>query len=117
VCNRNKEEERKENNEHILFLFIFTSRLLNMASRNDLDLQQKINLIKDNERSLSYRELKDKFHISLRAVSNILKRKREYIDDFECNRNKKLKRKMKGDPGQTIYEFFQPILQKSPSDV
>ncbi|CAF2777528.1 unnamed protein product [Rotaria sp. Silwood2] len=60
-----------------------------MASRNDLELEQKVNLIRESERGLSYRELKDKFHVSIGAVSNILKRKHEYIDDYQCNRNKK----------------------------
>ncbi|CAF3306560.1 unnamed protein product, partial [Rotaria sp. Silwood2] len=59
-----------------------------MASRNDLELEQKVNLIRESERGLSYRELKDKFHVSIGAVSNILKRKHEYIDDYQCNRNK-----------------------------
>ena len=66
-----------------------------MTSLTDLDLEQKINLIKDKERGLSHRELKDKFHVSIGAVSNILKRKSEYINDYETNRNKKVKRKMR----------------------
>ena len=81
-----------------------------MTSRNDLELEQKINLIRESERGSSYRELKDKFQVSIGAISDILKRKHEYIDDYQCNRNKKLKRKMKCDLGQTIndnvYEWF-----------
>jgi predicted DNA-binding protein YlxM (UPF0122 family) len=62
------------------------------------------------ERGLSHREIKDKFHASLGAISNILKRKNEYINDYETNQNKKMKRKLKDDFSQTIndtvYEWF-----------
>jgi len=34
--------------------------------------------------------LSDEFQISIGAVSNILKRKLEYTDDYELNKNKKL---------------------------
>lgn len=61
-----------------------------MTSRNDLDLETKINLIKDKECGLSHRELKDKFHVSIGSITNILKRKQEYISDYESNLNKKI---------------------------
>ena len=48
-----------------------------MSSRYDLTLEQKINLIKQNEGGSSYRELCDKFKISLGAVSNVIKREYE----------------------------------------
>ena len=86
-----------------------------MSLRKDLDLEQKVHLIKEKERGLSYRELKDKFQVSLGAVSNILKRKHEYLDDYESNQNKKFKRKLKDELGQTInnavYEWF--VAQRS----
>ncbi|CAF2087064.1 unnamed protein product [Rotaria magnacalcarata] len=79
-------------------------------SQNDLDLEQKMNLIKDSERGLSYRELRNKFQVSIGAVSNILKRKNEYITDYETNLNKRVKRKVNNDSSQTIndsvYEWF-----------
>ena len=75
-----------------------------------LHLEQKINLIKQNERGLSYREMKENFPVSLGSISNILKRKHEYVNDYECNHYKQLKRKMKNDLNQTIndnaYELF-----------
>ncbi len=61
-----------------------------MTTRRELCLQEKINLIKEKENGLSYRQLCDKFQVSPGAVSNILKRKLEYTDDYELNRNKKL---------------------------
>jgi transposase len=64
-----------------------------MTSRNDLDLEQKVKLIKDKENGMSVRELKDKLNVSIGSVSNILKRKNEYLDDYKCNKNKKKKRK------------------------
>jgi predicted DNA-binding protein YlxM (UPF0122 family) len=70
---------------------------LNIASRNGLTLEQKVNLIKENERGWSYRVLKEKFNVSVGSISNILKRKNEYLDDYECNRNKKMKRKSTND--------------------
>ena len=86
-----------------------------MSSCKDLDLEQKVHLIKEKERGLSHRELKDKFQVSLGAVSNILKRKNEYLYDYESNQNKKFKRKLKDDLGQTIndavYEWF--VAQRS----
>ena len=86
-----------------------------MTSRNDLTLEQKANSIKQNERGLSYRELKENFQVSLGSISNILKRKHEYVNDYECNHYKKLKRKMKNDLNQTIndnvYEWF--VAQRS----
>ena len=86
-----------------------------MNSRNELDLEQKINLIKEKERGSSHREIKDKFQVSLGAISNILKRKNEYINDFETNQSKKIKRKLKDDFSQTInntvYEWF--VAQRS----
>ena len=73
-----------------------------MATRIDLSLEQKVNLIKDNEQGVSFRALKDKFHVSVGSISNILKRKNEYLDDYECNKSKRIKRK-------TIHEYFQRI--------
>ncbi len=54
-----------------------------MATRRELCLEEKINLIKEKENGLSYRQLSDKFQVSLGAVSNILKRKLEYADDYK----------------------------------
>jgi len=45
-----------------------------MATRIDLSLEQKVNLIKKNEQGISFRQLKDKFHVSVGSISNILKR-------------------------------------------
>jgi hypothetical protein len=48
-----------------------------MASRCELCLEEKMNLIKEKERGLSHRQLGDQFQISVGAVCNILKRKLE----------------------------------------
>jgi predicted transcriptional regulator len=64
-----------------------------------------MNLIKERERGSSHRELRDKFHVSVGAVSNILKRKNEYMNDYETNRNKKVKRKGNVDLSQTIRKY------------
>jgi hypothetical protein len=61
-----------------------------MTCRNDVTLEG-INLIRESERALSYKKLKEKFQIFLGCVSNILKRKHEYVTDYVCNHNKKLK--------------------------
>jgi hypothetical protein len=39
--------------------------MLNMISRNDLDLEQKMNLIRDKERGLSHPELRRNFECPL----------------------------------------------------
>ena len=70
------------------------ARLLNMTTRRDLCLKEKINLIKEKENGFSHRQSSDKFQISLGSVSNILKRKLEYTDDYQLNRNKKIKTKI-----------------------
>ena len=60
-----------------------------MALRHELTLQQKIELINDNRNGngLSQRTLAAKYNISLGSVSNVLKRKGEYLDDYETNQN------------------------------
>jgi transposase len=68
-----------------------------MTARRDLSLEEKINLIKEKESGLSHQQLSDRFKVSVGAVSNILKRELEYTNDFESNRNKKIKRKLKDD--------------------
>ena len=73
-----------------------------MRTRNDLDLEAKVNLIRDKECGLSHRELKDKFQVSVGAITNILKRQHEYISDYEANIHKKVKRKFHNDLSQTI---------------
>lgn len=45
-------------------------------SRTDLTFEQKISLIKANERGSSYRQLTEKFNVSIGSISNIQKRKR-----------------------------------------
>ena len=60
-----------------------------MSSRHDLPLQQKVELIKDNNdgNGLSQRKLAEKYNISLGSVSNVSKRKAEYLNDYETNQN------------------------------
>ena len=53
-----------------------------------LNLEQKLNLIMNQQRSSSYRELQDNFQVSLGVVSNILKGKHKYLSDYESNQNK-----------------------------
>ncbi|CAF1013162.1 unnamed protein product [Adineta ricciae] len=80
-----------ENLVYALSLFV-DYELLMMASRRELCLDDKVKLIKAKEYGSSHRELSDTFQISVGAVSNILKRKAEYTNDYETNRNKKVKR-------------------------
>ena len=86
-----------------------------MRTRNELNLEAKVNLIRDKERELSHRGLKDKFQVSVDAIKHILKRQHEYISDYESNMYKKVKRKFHNDLSQTIndtvYEWF--VLQRA----
>ena len=61
-----------------------------MATRRDLTLHEKVQLIFDNNdgNGLSQRKLSDKYKISLGLVSNILKRKKEYLNDYETNQKR-----------------------------
>ena len=65
-----------------------------MTSRHDLTLQQKVELINDSKDSkgLSQRKLTAKYNISLGSVSNVLKRKTEYLNDYETNQNQSVKK-------------------------
>ncbi len=60
-----------------------------MASRNDLTLEKKVNLINENEHGIYYRDLKENFHASLGSVSNIQYQKPKYINDYERKHTKK----------------------------
>ncbi|CAF4196759.1 unnamed protein product, partial [Rotaria sordida] len=81
-----------------------------MSSGNDLTLEDKIKLIKENESGSPYRKLRDKFKLSIGAISNIIKRKSEYMGDYEINYNKNVKRKISHDFSQrineSVYEWF-----------
>ena len=58
--------------------------------RHDLTLDEKMSLIKDRDNGMTYRTLVEKHKISLGAVTNIIKRRDEYIGDYERNQNKAL---------------------------
>ena len=58
--------------------------------RHDLTLDEKMSLIKDRDNGMAYRILVEKYKISLGAVTNIIKRRGEYIGDYERNQNKAL---------------------------
>ena len=51
----------------------------------ELTLEQKVSLIKDNANGKSQRNLKELYGVSKTTVCNILKRKAEYMDDYENN--------------------------------
>ncbi|CAF4034027.1 unnamed protein product, partial [Rotaria sp. Silwood1] len=62
-----------------------------------------INDIKDDN-SLSQRKLAAKYNISLGSVSNVLKRKTEYLNDYETNHNQNVKRKLMDVNAQKLNE-------------
>ncbi|CAF1597859.1 unnamed protein product [Rotaria magnacalcarata] len=105
-----------------------------MSIRHDLTLQQKIELINDNRNGngLSQRTLAVKYNISLGSVSNVLKCKAEYLDDYGANQNHNVKRKIihvnSRELGEKVYEWFVqqrsknipisgPILQEKAREV
>ena len=75
-----------------------------MSPRVDLPLFKKVELIKDYDRHLSQRDLATKYKISTGAVCNILKRKQEYLNDFESNQCHEVRRKIKNNLGRRIDE-------------
>jgi uncharacterized protein (DUF2461 family) len=106
-----------------------------MASRHDLTLQKKVEFIFDYKdgNGLSQRVLSENYHISLGSVSNILKRRKEYLHDYETNQNQQVKRKFKNVNSQKllddhVYEWFvqqraknipisRPILQEKAPEI
>jgi Mor family transcriptional regulator len=63
-----------------------------MTSLRHLTLKEKIQLINDSnggncDNGLSQRKLAEKYNISLGSVSNILKRRKEYLRDYQTNQN------------------------------
>ncbi|CAF1418298.1 unnamed protein product [Adineta ricciae] len=88
---------------------------MNTSRRNDLTLEQKVDLRKAKDRGLSHRELSNKFSLSLGGVSNILKRKYEYMNDYEANQSRNVKRKIKGEFSQElndqVFDWF--VIQRS----
>ena len=63
---------------------MFTSPLV-MANRHTLTLSEKAQLIREQEENSSYRTLADQYTISIGSVSNIVKRKVEYMECYEKN--------------------------------
>ena len=66
-----------------------------MTTKHTLTLSEKIELIRENEENVSYRTLADKFKISIGSVSNIIKRKVEYIESYEQNESSTKKRNLR----------------------
>jgi hypothetical protein len=56
--------------------------------RHDLFLDEKISLIKERDNGLTYRILAENYKISVGGVTNIIKRRDEYVFDYENNQNK-----------------------------
>lgn len=86
-----------------------------MATKRTLTLAEKIQLIRDNEDHTSYRVLADKYKISIGSVSSIIKRKAEYVEDYEQNENSNKKRNLRDECSvqldQKVYEWF--VTQRS----
>ena len=76
--------------------------------RHELSLEQKIQLIKDNNNGngLSIRKLAEKYSISKSSAANILTRTEEYQNDYLSNANKGIKRKIKSDSSMRIDEIL-----------
>ena len=86
-----------------------------MATRHALTLSEKAQLIREHEENLSYRTLADKYKISIGSVSNIVKRKVEYMECYETNENSTKKRNLRDESSQQldqqVYEWF--VTQRS----
>ena len=69
----------------------FNLVIMAASNRKELTLEQKIALLKDSER-LSQRKLSATYGVSKTTVSNVLKRKAEYLEAYECNASPSKKR-------------------------
>ncbi|CAM4904757.1 unnamed protein product [Rotaria socialis] len=81
-----------------------------MTARRDLTLAEKVELIRKNEQNVPYRKLAGEYKISIGSVSNIVKRKVEYIENYEQNENSNKKRNLRDEFSQQldqkVYEWF-----------
>ncbi|CAF4276855.1 unnamed protein product, partial [Rotaria magnacalcarata] len=70
----------------------------------------RVQLIRENENNTSYRTLADYYKISIGSVSNINKRKAEYIENYEHNENSAKNRNFRDELSQQLdqkfYEWF-----------
>ena len=86
-----------------------------MKNRHTLTLSEKAQLIREHGDNSSYRTLADKYKISIGSVSNIVKRKAEYMDCYEQNENSTKKRNLRDESSQQldekVYEWF--VTQRS----
>jgi hypothetical protein len=88
----------------------------NNKKSNELTLSTKIALIRASSNK-SYRELAREYKVSLGAVSNILKRKEEYLDKYKENAGDHVKRKFRlTDNEQTkeaVWRWFKVARSKN----
>ncbi|CAF4683431.1 unnamed protein product, partial [Rotaria socialis] len=81
-----------------------------MTARRDLTLAERVELIRKNEQNVPYRKLAGEYKISIGSVSNIVKRKVEYIENYEQNENSNKKRNLRDEFSQQldqkVYEWF-----------
>jgi len=80
--------------------------------RVELSLDKKMSLIKDSEKLDSCRKLSALYGVSKSAVSNVIKRKAEYLDAFECNASPDRKRicireTSYAEVDRIVFEWFQ----------
>ena len=81
-----------------------------ITTRHTLTLTDKIQLIRESEQEFSYHELADKYKDSIGSISNIIKRKAEYMEDYEQN-GASVKKHNPGDEfsqqlDEIVYEWF-----------
>ncbi len=78
-----------------------------MSTLVDFSLSQKAPLIKDPECCLSQKDLAAKYKISKGAVFNILKRKQEYLGDYESNQCNGVKRRFETHTPSSSPRYFR----------
>jgi predicted DNA-binding protein YlxM (UPF0122 family) len=73
-------------------------------------LCEKRQLIHENEEKYSYHILANKYKISIGSMSNIIKHKGEYMENYEQNENSNRKQNLRDEfsqqLGQKVYEWF-----------
>ena len=71
-----------------------------------LDLSEKVKVILGKDKDgKSSRSLAEQFHVSKTQILNIMKRKREYLDDYERNAPSNKKRCMRKTGNEDINSF------------
>ena len=87
---------------------------MSTKSRKALTLKERVEVIHQYEKGgISTRRLAEDFGVGKTQILTTLKRKQEYLDDFEMNAPKKKRKEKHGDINKLCWDFFCECAAKS----